>query len=137
MKIHYKKDLKSPDKIIDNVIYVGVIDGNEPVSVVFENGKELNIRLDRIEAIIDDSLTEQPNAPLTLDELRQMNGEPVWVIDGENHSCYVVVNTKNEDCIDNESGAWCFEFCGMEGDGTLGLHKMGWIAYRRKPERTT
>ena len=56
MKIHYKKDLDSPDKIISDVIYMGIVDGNEPAAVVLKNGRELTIRLDRIEAIIDDSV---------------------------------------------------------------------------------
>lgn len=60
MKIHYRKDLNSPDKIINDVLFVGVVDGNEPVNVVLKNGKELLIRLDRIEAIYDDSLTAPP-----------------------------------------------------------------------------
>ncbi|GEM_PF-4512929 len=57
MKIHYRKNLNSPDKIISDVIYIGVIDGNEPVSVVLRDNREFRIRLDRIEAIIDDSMT--------------------------------------------------------------------------------
>jgi hypothetical protein len=51
MKIHYKKDYHSPDKIIENVLYIQVIDGNEPVNVVLRNGRELSIRLDRIEGL--------------------------------------------------------------------------------------
>jgi hypothetical protein len=59
MKIHYRKDLDSPDKIIHDVLYIDVIDGNEPVNVVLRNGKELKIRLDRIEAILDDEIAEK------------------------------------------------------------------------------
>ena len=70
--------------------------------------------------------------PLTLDELREMDGEPVWCADGEEHSCYCLVNAESEDCIDSECGAWCFEFYGMTGDGENGLHNMGWRAYDHK-----
>ena len=73
---------------------------------------------------------EEKNEPLTLEELRQMDGEPVWCIDGMGNGCWCVVNAKNEDCIDNEAGAWCFAFCGMTGDGYKGLHRLGWYAYR-------
>lgn len=58
MRIHYRKDLNNPDKIIYDVLYIQVIDGNSPVSVVLRNGKELTIRLDRIEGILDDELCE-------------------------------------------------------------------------------
>ena len=73
------------------------------------------------------------NEPLTLKQLRQMDGEPVWCADGEGHSCYCLVNAESEDCIDSECGAWCFGFYGMTGDGENGLHNMGWLAYAHKP----
>ena len=72
--------------------------------------------------------------PLTLDELREMDGRPVWCADGEEHSCYCLVNAESEDCIDSESGAWCFAFYGMTRDGENGLHNMGWLAYRTRPK---
>ena len=73
------------------------------------------------------------NEPLTLEQLREMDGEPVWCADGEGHSCYCLVNAESEDCIDSECGAWCFEFYGMTGDGENGLHNVGWLAYAHKP----
>ena len=75
----------------------------------------------------------QPAEPLTLERLREMDGEPVWCADGEGHSCYCLVNAESEDCIDSECGAWCFGFYGMTGDGENGLHNMGWLAYAHKP----
>ena len=83
---------------------------------------------------IDALRRAQPtNEPLTLEQLREMDGEPVWCADGEGHSCYCLVNAGNEDCIDSECGAWCFGFYGMTGDGENGLHNMGWLAYAHKP----
>ena len=80
-----------------------------------------------------DLLREVTNmVPLTLEQLKQMDGEPVWCADGEGHSCYCLVNAESEDCIDSECGAWCFEFYGMTGDGENGLHNMGWLAYEHK-----
>ena len=75
----------------------------------------------------------QPAEPLTIEQLKQMDGEPVWCADGEGHSCYCLVNAESEDCIDSECGAWCFGFYGMTGDGENGLHNMGWLAYDHKP----
>ena len=81
-----------------------------------------------------DLLREVTNmVPLTLEQLKQMDGEPVWCADGEGHSCYCLVNAESEDCIDSECGAWCFGFYGMTGDGENGLHNMGWLAYDHKP----
>ena len=73
------------------------------------------------------------NEPLTIEQLKQMDGEPVWCADGEGHSCYCLVNAESEDCFDSECGAWRFEFYGMTGDGENGLHNMGWLAYDHKP----
>ena len=81
-----------------------------------------------------EAVREQPaNEPLTLEQLREMDGKPVWCADGEGHSCYCLVNAESEDCIDSECGAWCFGFYGMTGDGENGLHNMGWLAYAHKP----
>ncbi len=66
---------------------------------------------------------------LTLDELKEMDGLPIWCEDGEGHHCYCLVNAEQEDCVDNEFGAWNFDFYGMAGDGLNGLHKLGWLAY--------
>jgi len=85
-----------------------------------------------------EKLIPQPeNKPLTLEQLRGMDGIPVYCIDGAGNKCWCIVNTESEDCIDNESGAWIFDFYDLSGnDGILGLDKqLGWLAYRTKPEQ--
>ena len=72
-----------------------------------------------------------PNEPLTLDELREMNGEPVWV------RCLKPNKYLNppvgwrilEKSILGTFGVW-------NGDNGLIEHYYGtdWIAYRRPPE---
>lgn len=57
-----------------------------------------------------------PNDPLTLDELREMDGEPVWGADGQ---CYIV-NVKAGYAVDKDRG-----FRMLWGDGFF---------YRRRPE---
>ena len=59
------------------------------------------------------------NEPLTLDELRQMNGEPVWCVSlgaklSRGDGWYIGVNN------------WC-----LNGYGKT------WLAYRQKPEEGT
>lgn len=82
---------------------------------------------------------EPPNEPLTLDELWEMDGEPVWCVDGSGNSCWCLVNYHDGlmHCCDKETGFWDGDFYGMGGDGQHGLHKVGWLAYRHKPEKGT
>lgn len=54
MVIHYNNGEK--EKLIEGVIHIMVIDGEKPVIALLENGKELEIRIDHIEAIFDDEL---------------------------------------------------------------------------------
>ena len=71
------------------------------------------------------TIAPQPNDPLTLEELRGMDGEPVWVHNGYNGWCTCrVVDRMDADSI-------------FFTDGTVRLLKMcgnGWSAYRRRPE---
>lgn len=67
---------------------------------------------------------QKNNAPLTLDELREMDGEPVWIvwIDGRIESKWWIVGN--------------YDWNMMEFFDTPMLGQCGktWIAYRRKPE---
>lgn len=64
-----------------------------------------------------------PNDPLTLNELREMDGEPIWVVRGE----WVLIRFVNNYGI------------GTHGYGFLGFEdwRVDWWAYRRKPEEGT
>lgn len=77
-----------------------------------------------------DRLTElsaaPPNPLLTLEELREMDGETVW-ISGEGIGCYDIC-------------------CGISSDGIVQFYKAAlpavscgktWLAYRRKPEEAS
>ena len=79
---------------------------------------------------------EPPNEPLTLEELRQMDGEPVWCVDGLGNQCWCLVNCDDglPCCYDNETGLWEGSFYDTTGDREYGLHQNGWRAYRRRPE---
>lgn len=91
---------------------------------------------DRIQSMGD---KEFGNAPLTLDQLIEMDGEPVWLVDGGGNEMWGLVDTGNDhiDVIDSQSGLWRGEFYNMSGDGKNGLHLIGWLAYRQKPEVAT
>lgn len=77
-----------------------------------------------------DTVTERHelNEPLTLDELRKMDGEPVWVVwpDGRIKSQWFIIS----------STFWIEMF--QEWDGTLSKdYGKTWLAYRQKPEGGT
>lgn len=78
-----------------------------------------------ISALRQQECVGDANKALTLDELRQMAGEPVWVVwtDGRIESKWWIVN----------SGWWMDMFWDDHGNisndyGTV------WLAYRQKPE---
>lgn len=73
-----------------------------------------------------------PNAPLTLEELREMDGEPVWVVTGS--------------AINAGRGFW--DICDWWDKNTVMFPYSGeqprvddygitWTAYRRKPEEVS
>lgn len=74
--------------------------------------------------------------PLTLAELREMDGEPVWCIDGCGHErwCLVSLKGNSTNAVDSENGLWWGGFYCMDGDGNYGLCNVGWIAFRHKPK---
>lgn len=70
------------------------------------------------------TIAPPPNAPLTISELREMDGEPVWVVqvNGELRPFWMLVDAEDESVA---SRLYCATF---EDYGTE------WLAYRRKPE---
>ena len=69
-----------------------------------------------------------PNEPLTLDELREMDGEPVWIVDVGPHKWYgpgwAIVDRDN--CLVRTVKNWNAVFFESYGER--------WLAYRRPPE---
>ena len=65
------------------------------------------------------------NEPLTIKQLREMDGEPVWVVstDGSFEPCWGLINCLDKNVYDSEN-----EFCPFRQYGKT------WLAYRRKPE---
>lgn len=57
MFIHYNNGQEQ--KLIKNVLCVDIIDGNEPAVIQLKNGKELRVRIDRIESIVDDEVIKE------------------------------------------------------------------------------
>lgn len=84
---------------------------------------------------------QSDNPPLTLDELRQMDGEPVWIV--ENGKGHWELSTDANDYFEDRDEAFYGMTCNGKKDGLcsascksgeIGLHQLGWLAYRRKLE---
>ena len=74
----------------------------------------------------NEALRHPTNPPLTLEELREMDGEPVWIIPmrGSGGFCtWMLVDAEYELCREAHGEMAVFENCGKT-----------WLAYRRKPE---
>lgn len=69
---------------------------------------------------------EPPNDPLTLDELRELDGEPVWLL-GDGLNRYDIFRGER-------SPGWADFYCGRF---LFFCYGKDWLAYRRKPEEGT
>ena len=81
---------------------------------------------------LDDMPTlTQPNEPLTLEELREMDGEPVWgksLITGKPGEWFILR-------VVEMSKTWFIACAGAEqGFGDKDTYGETWVAYRRPPE---
>ena len=78
----------------------------------------------------NEALRYPTNPPLTLEELREMDGEPVWVVplnDFDILPANYLVNAYEEQIVVDKFGAYLdFEDYGKT-----------WLAYRRRPEEGT
>lgn len=77
------------------------------------------------------TIAPPPNDPLTLDELREMDGEPVWV--------GLCRNAKSGKYVILDGYDQVLHCLRVIGGGLLDCTVMGkaWLAYRRKPEDET
>ena len=72
------------------------------------------------------------NEPLTLDEMRQMDGEPVWVVYGEDEGMWALVEVCEESIfLTNNLGGR------TEYADDVELEDDGLTVYRQKPEEET
>lgn len=68
---------------------------------------------------------QQENKPLTLEELRWMRGEPVYVVKGK---------CQWWDIVNFTAGGWLYLRIANKTDLVLDDYGTKWLAYRRKPE---
>ena len=73
-----------------------------------------------------------PNEPLTLEELREMDGEPVWIVEQPDWGHWELSADAEDYLADRDQ-----DFYGLKHDdpaGRYGLHVLGWLTHRRPPE---
>ena len=81
----------------------------------------VNMAIDALKA----EAQRQKNKPLTLEELRGMRGEPVYVVKGK---------CQWWDIVDFIAGGWLYLRIANKTDLAIDGYSNGWLAYRRKPE---
>jgi hypothetical protein len=69
--------------------------------------------------------------PLTLDELLEMDGQPVWIVEYPDWGHWELAEDAGDYLTDRYEEFYNMRYDDQEGHG--GLHKLGWLAYRRKP----
>ena len=67
--------------------------------------------------------------PLTMDELRRMEGQPVYIV--ENTEYWAIVNSFDQ------AGVYLLSYGNPDDYGYFGLYGKTWLAYRQKPEEGT
>ena len=110
---------------------------------VEELGEELQQKVEGLGEELQMELQEQKtmneNKPLTIEQLKHMDGEPVWIVTGDKEGtlCNVIKYATQRVLLltDGTEVKWDFYNVIHEEHGhPLGLHKFGWIAYRHKPK---
>ena len=83
---------------------------------------------ERFEVVFDDNCAQPANEPLTLEQLREMHGKPVWVVPAKGVAKWYLVDVANDCCSTCDMDVVDFELYGSQDTS------YGWLAYRRKPE---
>ena len=107
-------------------IPAAVEDGYKAIAVhCFNCGADITAESEKKARAAWNRRAQPENKPLTLDELKQMDGEPVWVMhqDGSGDRWGIVQDTEYGLCavVDDDTAYWFTDVCGT-------------IAYRSKPK---
>ena len=96
-----------------------------------EDGKEKSILRRVMQMVVRAPTLTPPNEPLTLDELREMDGQPVWVkcLKPDKYTYPPVGWRILETAITGNFGVWNGDCVLIERD-----YGTDWLAYRRPPE---
>ena len=107
------------------------------LSTIQAENENLRAELEQVTAERDAAVRQvarssQPNEPLTLEQLRQMDGRPVWIVEPPDWGHWELSADAEDYIADRDQDLY-----GLKHDdpaGQCGLHVLGWLAYRRPPE---
>ena len=71
--------------------------------------------------------------PLTMEQLLEMDGQPVWIMEAPEWGHWELSEDAGDYLTDRDPELYGLTYPDPEGKG--GLHKLGWIAYAYKPGR--
>lgn len=69
--------------------------------------------------------------PLTLEQLREMDGEPVWIVESPDWGHWELSEDAEDYILDRDTDLYGLTY--HDPDGKAGLHKLGWLAYAYPP----
>lgn len=97
---------------------------------------QIDALMDAGKAVLKEAPTlTPPNEALTLEQLRQMDGRPVWIVEHPDWGHWELSADAEDYIADRDQDLY-----GLKHDdpaGQCGLHVLGWLAYRRPPEGET
>lgn len=69
--------------------------------------------------------------PLTLEQLREMGGKPVWIVESPDWGHWELSEDAEDYICDRDADLYGLTY--PDPDGRGGLHKLGWVAYAYPP----
>lgn len=97
--------------------------------MVLDNPEMAEAHRVAISALRQQECVGDVNKSLTLDELRRMEGQPVYIV--ENTEYWAIVNSFDQ------AGVYLLSYGNPDDYGYFGLYGKTWLAYRQKPEEWT
>lgn len=104
---------------------LGMVDGQK---ILVNKAFLEHVRDDMAELLTLRRAAQPGNDPLTLEQLREMHGQPVWVVPNRGIAKWYLVDVANDCCSTCDMDVVDFELYGPKDKS------YGWLAYRRKPE---
>lgn len=77
------------------------------------------------------SISVPTDEPLTLEQLREMDGQPVWIVESPDWGHWELSEDAEDYLCDRDTDLYGLTY--PDPDGKAGLHKLGWLAYAYPP----
>ena len=74
---------------------------------------------------------QEAGEPLSLEQLREMKGKPVWIVEYPDWGHWELSEDAEDYLCDRDTELYGLTY--PDPDGKVGLHKLGWLAYAYPP----